>query len=648
MRLITRHKLYRAFPELDSYEDGQCEQFLAAAQGGWARWGLRWGVCAGVAGVLALVLAWLVTLVLIVPGRVPRWGGWEVIPIVVTGAMAWPLGAIVLRDVLLRWRVKRLLRVTGSCSQCGYSLIGMPLDSEHRVTCPECGTSKAVDPSLAILTKDEAGRTRIEAITQAPELQPFWTPKRWRLFKRLALAAVLVFVVLPGGLFGGYELFLRWQAREARAGRVPIERLMAIVESAQPAGAGPGTPDAWEAFDRANQIAERIDAAVRAADEFKNAQGEVVYAEYSYIYDPDQKAEGDSNEDREIAKRAALRKLEQYQADGVFDALREMAARPRAVRTPQLETSGMGSTLYGQLKPWLGQSRKLARANATRMHLALQANDQAAYLEALDQTLAIAQMAAMQGSTVDQLVGAAIEALAMRRVIETLPACDDEWLASVDRVVVSRRTSFDMARAIDLDELGVRDGMADLFTDPGRVRFGRFNSQLRRAWGLGAPRIGTFRGTMRELDNYYADLRANLQGTRTGPPRVPSGIASMAVSGWGVPVDGIRLATTAHDGLRLVIAIRRFELREKRLPESLDELVPTYLPAIPSDPLGTGPYKFRRVDPAKDRLKRSYLVYSVGLDGVDDQGIEFSGPQKGPREMPGASAGTDRVFNSDW
>lgn len=648
MRLITRHKLYRAFPELDSYEDGPCEQFLAAAQGGRVRWGLRWAMCT--AWGFMLVGCSFVAIVLLAAALGVRDGPERpgFVAGVVAGAVGWPLLAIIFRDVLLRWRVKRLLRVTGSCSQCGYSLIGMPLDEQHRVTCPECGTTKAVDPSLAVLTKDEAGRTRIESITQAPELLPFWTPGRKRLAKRLTLATVLVFIVLPGLLFGGYELFLRWQAGEARAARVPVERLMAIVESAQPAGAGPGMPDAWEAFDRANEIAERVDAAVRAADEFRNAQGDLVHADYSYVYDPNQKEGGDSNEDREIARRAALHKLEQYQANGVFEALREVAARPRAVRTPQLQPSGLGSTLFGQLKPWLGQSRKFARANAARMHVALQANDQAAYLEALDQTLALAQMAAMQGSTIDQLVGIAIEALAMRQVIESLPACDDEWLASVDRVVASRSTNFDMARAIDVDELGVQDGMADLFSDPARVRFGRFNSQLRRAWGSGVPRVGTLRGTMRELTHYYADLRANLRGTRTGPPRIPSGIASMAVSGWGVPGDVIRLAATAHDGLRLVVAIRRFELREKRLPETLDELVPTYLPAIPSDPLGQGPYKFRRVDPAKDRLKRSYLVYSVGLDGIDDQGVEFNGPQKTSREMPGTSTGTDRVFNSDW
>ncbi len=649
MRLITRHKLYRAFPELDSYEDGQCEQFLAAAQGGWVRWGLRWGACIGASYLVMALVAMGTALIASALGidmdRPPTWFMAGVLVLIA----AWPILAIVTRDVLVRWRVRRVLRVTGSCSECGYSLIGMPLDDEHRVTCPECGHVKAVDPSLAVLTRDEMGRTRIESITQAPELQPFWTARRKRLAKRGALAGVLVFVVLPGMLFGAYELFLRWQAGQARAARVPAERLLAIVESAQPAGAGPGAPDAWEAFDRANEIAERVDAAVRAADEFRDAEGNLVHADFSYVYDPNQKSDGTSPEDREIARRAALHMLEQYQANGVFDALREMAARPRAVRAPELDPAEASPTLLGRLMPWLGKTRKFARANAARMHLALHAGDEATYLEALDQGLALAQMNAMQGSTMEQLVGLAIDSLTMRRVMDSLPACDDdEWLASIDRVIANRPSRFDIDRLLDVDEMGAKDAFAEMFADPSKVRFGRFNPTIMRMWGQIPPRVGTFRGTMRELTNYYADVRGNVRGTRTGPPRIPSGLASMVVSGFVRPTDLIRRAQAEHDGLRLVIAIRRFELREKRLPETLDELVPTFLPAIPSDPLGQGPYRFQRVDPAKDRLKRSYLVYSVGLDGVDDRGNEFNGTQKTSREAPGTSTGTDRVFNSDW
>lgn len=69
-----------------------------------------------------------------------------------------------------------------------------------------------------------------------------------------------------------------------------------------------------------------------------------------------------------------------------------------------------------------------------------------------------------------------------------------------------------------------------------------------------------------------------------------------------------RIAATA-------LAARTFEAQHGRLPRNLDELVPAYLPAVPSDPL------------APDRASLRYLpdvefprVYSLGLNGVDDGG----------------------------
>jgi len=51
-------------------------------------------------------------------------------------------------------------------------------------------------------------------------------------------------------------------------------------------------------------------------------------------------------------------------------------------------------------------------------------------------------------------------------------------------------------------------------------------------------------------------------------------------------------------------------------PKTLDELVPNYLPAVPTDPFATGsrPLKYSAADPAAPS------VYSVGEDGADDGG----------------------------
>ena len=65
-----------------------------------------------------------------------------------------------------------------------------------------------------------------------------------------------------------------------------------------------------------------------------------------------------------------------------------------------------------------------------------------------------------------------------------------------------------------------------------------------------------------------------------------------------------------------VLAIERYRLAHTgQFPESLDGLVPAYLPAIPSDPFDGKPLRFKR-------RESGYIVYSVGPDTVDDGGLE--------------------------
>jgi hypothetical protein len=76
-------------------------------------------------------------------------------------------------------------------------------------------------------------------------------------------------------------------------------------------------------------------------------------------------------------------------------------------------------------------------------------------------------------------------------------------------------------------------------------------------------------------------------------------------------VNQVRLGL-AHTAL----AVERWRLaHEGRLPENLAELVPSYLPAVPADPFGDQPIRFKH-------LPQGFVVYSVGLDGTDNGGKE--------------------------
>ena len=64
------------------------------------------------------------------------------------------------------------------------------------------------------------------------------------------------------------------------------------------------------------------------------------------------------------------------------------------------------------------------------------------------------------------------------------------------------------------------------------------------------------------------------------------------------------------------LAVERFRLRNRRLPEKLKEdLVPMYIERIPLDPYTRKPVKFKKVE-------GGYCVYSVGADRIDDGGQE--------------------------
>jgi len=69
-----------------------------------------------------------------------------------------------------------------------------------------------------------------------------------------------------------------------------------------------------------------------------------------------------------------------------------------------------------------------------------------------------------------------------------------------------------------------------------------------------------------------------------------------------------RLAATAF-------AVERFRLAKGRLPNSLAELAPQFLDAIPTDPFDGQSLRYRL-------LARGYIIYSVGADGQDDGGRE--------------------------
>jgi hypothetical protein len=67
---------------------------------------------------------------------------------------------------------------------------------------------------------------------------------------------------------------------------------------------------------------------------------------------------------------------------------------------------------------------------------------------------------------------------------------------------------------------------------------------------------------------------------------------------------------------RVAIAVERWRAAHGgQIPDSLDGLVPAFLPSIPIDPFDGQPLRFKK-------LAKGHVVYSVGPNGQDDGGKE--------------------------
>jgi hypothetical protein len=76
---------------------------------------------------------------------------------------------------------------------------------------------------------------------------------------------------------------------------------------------------------------------------------------------------------------------------------------------------------------------------------------------------------------------------------------------------------------------------------------------------------------------------------------------------------GVTTAVAMNRAVDALLACERFRLAQGKYPESLDQLVPQYLPSVLIDAFDGKELKYRRDG-------EEILVYSVGLDGIDNQG----------------------------
>ncbi|MCC6661212.1 MAG: hypothetical protein IT437_10035 [Phycisphaerales bacterium] len=416
------------------------------------------------------------------------------------------------------------------------------------------------------------------------------------------------------------------------------------IEDSQPVHAADATGNAWDSMQRATRLYEDIRGQVEPG------VLSPVTPDFSTLWYPLTDGECDANVTYPEARARAERALTVAERLGVFAALAEAAAQPRAVRTI---TRAPGRRMSDTRLSYLPSARTLARLEAARMFVAARDGDDESFTRAYEEMLAIARISAQQGTLSDRLVADGIRVMANERARVLLPArprpaaVAEAMLAAMDR---QAPPPWELTARVE--RIQMLDSIQWMHTARGRLiltqlRDGAFlfrDDSVFRSWplsvlaqtpllNLGSIGFASRDAVASAAERYAAWLRTVSTPRFQRPPtalpesdRIPLRLLALryvapspAMTPWFYDSDVLSTA-----GTRVLLAVELFRARHGAYPESVAELVPMIPAEALIDPWSGSPFIYKRLDAADDPFHRAYVVYAVGADGMDDGGVQTS------------------------
>jgi len=650
MRLVTR-QIHRAFPELDRFSDEQCGRFVKAARGGWVARIVR----AAILGALALgavciapslLLAILTTFAAALTPA--SWGsedramaGSFMLAVMLVLS---PLIALVFRDILLRVRIRQILRAHSACERCEYRLLGLPLDEHNVVVCPECGTRTRVDPSLGALVAGEANLSRRSV---GEDLVKPWimSTSGWRLTRRLGVFAFVLFVALPIFVFGCWEYFIQKQATAARATFgtfVEAESLAKSFLSFDP----PGESLRINEFDkRFRERCNTIDPAL--FDEMVTLPSGTSQKAYSRWRTPWRPRPTPPTDPDAIALDQANRRLEAAwlaaaTSAGIPDLISELVRSPRLEFAVPHDVSMQGVASFGAWS--IPEAFTLTFA---RLSIASENRDDTELVSAAEDIFAVARGVRVQSGMMDLSTSRMMQTRSLDSILLALRERPSTPFAEAVGAMLARQWR-DIPPKLELERsrLLMRDHVAAFFSDPSAARFGGASAGFRKNYAGMYPGgkvpiwVGTLEDNLGDIDTLFkvAATRQSFEpferDSKSGTsfdPLTMHPIARMA-AGWmlsGTWAVATVSGESPQDRLELrrrfitvAAALARHHAVAGTYPSTLAELGPL-LPTVPLDPWSGKPLLYRAEG-------GTYVLYSVGFDGVDNGGVSTPPPNGQP------------------
>jgi|GEM_PF-2485966 len=654
MRLLTR-TLHRAFPELDPFDDDQCSRFVKRArQGAGKKAVLVIGVLA-VAIPLLAVGVWVTGIMYsrlrvelywpaIVSSASFQWAG-----IAACSLGIGPVAGFIVRDRLLRRWVRIILTTQGQCPACGYNVLGLRLNEESAVQCPECGLKTVVDPSLGELVLDSHGRPI--ALGEARSVAKAGRSKGSKWVRRVLIAvAVLLFVVMPG-VVGGYEMFIRGQAKRARAHLLTLDqatRDLIIMLQRAPAG-----PSAWVPLARAEKEMAGAEEELRILD----ASGLRAELYYLRLLKPRVRLEDEVAFRRGATalqggavggRLRALQFLGQSKQRGVPEYLRE--ASKRACTLPFDENgellgprsagaSGGRSSATDMMYPvGVGDLNAMMSMCMARMSLGAKSGDSDEVADAFESGLALVRISSEQPTHRFQWLYGSL----MYQAGAVLTVHPDAGLVEMMKRAMTRQALAPQAKnTVESSRILWQNHVSEHFSDPAGARFGRYSAKFVKYLEqslLGPRRLGTYEENMALVNDYHDALKLRLEngGELSGfawasPVAVRGDLPGLVVSmptGLAWQAQYNKQIKVAEAGLETIMSITEYRAAHGRLPESLREVARWQGAPLPLDPFSGKDLLYRALQSGRNGQVSMYRLLSVGPNGVVD--AEEWGPPLAP------------------
>ncbi len=304
------------------------------------------------------------------------------------------------------------------------------------------------------------------------------------------------------------------------------------------------------------------------------------------------------------------------------------------------------ATLFPHLNP-LRQATRLLSLEA--MEQTEEQRPQEA-VESVIASLSVSRSLNQEPVLISYLVHVACQGISLeslQRILNRMPLTDAQ-LAKLSAAIEESENQQALTQAF-VGERCMGDGIFD------ELRYGK-NSNERHVHASWVIRLGgeslfpLYRTTgLLELDErcYLDIMEENVKATQLPPPEDMAAASTVVgkvnhlslchvLSRMLLPaLDRAMVKAAQCDAMirdsQTAIAVERYELANGTLPKQLSDLVPAFLPAVPSDPFDGKPLRYKT-------LGKGYIVYSVGEDREDNGGVEKTA--KGVSYVPG----TDITF----